>query len=240
MKTKALATLALVIVTAAVLATLDRQPSSPGTSEAPHVTRKERPKKPRTASPAVEVLEERSASSMNGAIQDESELEENLDRWSLRFEQLTAAGGNREEAVEVLRGEIDAVFSQWVADGIAPLAALPAAERYDALEILSQSVREGAAAVMDRLGLPGARHESLIRGAMEKVRAEVEYAEAAPDHASRLAMLRLDRERQQRLVELDAIGDEAERTRRLAGIDEWYETGLASVFPDEASDAAGE
>lgn len=240
MKIKALAALSLALATVAALVTFSSSPEAPQAAEAPQVTRKERPEKSRIASQAAEVTEQTRTQRMNESLQDDDALQANLDAWSLRFDQLTAAGTSREQAVGMLLSEIDGVFSQWVAEGIAPLAARPPAERYDELELIAQAVREGAAAVIERLGLPGARHESVAAAAMDLVRAEIEYAEAAPDPASRLAMLRLDRERQQRLAGLEGIADETERARMLSGIDEWYESGLASVFPDEAADEGGE
>ena len=235
MKTKTIAAVA-VLIAAAWIAVTRQDNQDPSFAAAPSVTKTERKPKPRTATTVAEPVAENILADAEAAMQPADELENNLDAWSRRFDELVAASGDREAAMQTLRAEIDGVFSQWVTDAITPLAELPAQERYDKLEIIAQTVREGAAAVLERLAIPGSRHDSLASTAMDMVRAEIEYAEAAPDHASRLAMLKIDRERQNRLHGLSSIHDEKERARAAGEIEAWYDTSLAAVFPDHGSD----
>lgn len=238
MKTKTVAALAVLFAAAVWVALPKQEISNNTTAEAPAVTKAERKDQTRTATAVVEPVAEIALADAETTTQPADELETNLDAWSRRFDELVAACGDREAAMVKLRSEIDAVFSHWVTNAIAPLAALPAAERYDGLEIIAETVREGAAAVLERLAIPGGRHDSLAPAAMDMVRAEIEYAEAAPDHASRLAMLQIDRERQNRLHGLASIPEEAERAKAANEIEAWYDTSLAKVFPDNASDDA--
>jgi hypothetical protein len=160
----------------------------------------------------------------------------NLTGWQQRFQSLLSENSNREKAVAVLLSEIDSTFGQWAESQIAPLAELPPIERYDSLEIIDASIREGAAAIIGLLELPGSRHVAVAAGALEAVAAEIQYAETAPDHASRLAMLRLGRERQQRLGGVLTIADETERAKAMGELDQWYEASLAKVFPEDVVD----
>lgn len=157
----------------------------------------------------------------------------NLAEWNTRFEALLEEKGNRDEAVTALLTEIDGVFGHWVQDQITPLADLPPTERYDGLAIIEASVQEGAAAILKQLGLKGLRHVRVAAGALEAVTAEMQYAEAAPDHASRLALLRLDGERLDRMQQAGIVDDETARTRAMVDLDIWYEAGLAKIFTDE-------
>ena len=49
-------------------------------------------------------------------------------------------------------------------------------------------------------------------------------------------MLRLGRERQQRLGGVLTITDETERAKAMGELDQWYETSLAKVFPEDVVD----
>lgn len=234
MKTKTIAAIA-VLIAAVGIAVTENELSNQTVAEAPAVTKTERKPKPRIATVVIEPVAENNQADAEAAMQPADELENNLDAWSRRFDELVATSGDRLAAMKTLRAEIDGVFSQWVTDAITPLVELPAHERYDKLEIIAQTVREGAAAVLERLAIPGSRHDSLASTAMDMVRAEIEYAEAAPDHASRLAMLKIDLERQNRLHGLSSIHDEKERAQAASEIEAWYDTSLATVFPDNGS-----
>jgi hypothetical protein len=157
----------------------------------------------------------------------------NLSEWNSRFEALLDGHGDREQATAALLKEIDGVFSNWVQDQITPLAELPPVERYDRLVIAETSVQEGAAAILKQLGIKGRRHVQVAAGALEAIAAEMQYGEAAPDHASRLAMLRLDAERLERMEQAGAVDDESAKTQAMTDLDVWYETGLAKIFRDE-------
>jgi hypothetical protein len=131
---------------------------------------------------------------------------------------------------------LDTVFTSWVEKEIEVVSELPAIDRYDKLDVMGQSIREGVATVLETLEIPGSRHHALAATAMDKLSAETEYAEAAPDHASRLAMLKIDRERQGRLNQVAAIEDETARAQAMSELDAWYDGSLAKVFPDNATD----
>ena len=160
---------------------------------------------------------------------------EHLAQWKSRFDVLVAEHGDRGEAVRILLAEVDAVFSKWVRDEITLLEKLPPAERYDRLALMETSVQEGAAAVLEQVGIEGSRQATVAAGALELVSAESQYAETAPDPAARLAMLRLDRERESRLGEALSIGDDVAKSKAMSELDNWYETALAAVFPSDES-----
>jgi hypothetical protein len=157
----------------------------------------------------------------------------NLAGWQERFDQLLAGQDKREEAVRLLLTEVDAVFSHWVQEQITPLAELPASQRYDRLAEIEISVQEGAAAVLEQINIEGSRRVTVAAGALEAVAAEIQYAEAAPDHRTRMAMLRLDREREQRLGQALALADETVRNQAINDLDVWYEAGMGKIFPSD-------
>ncbi len=157
---------------------------------------------------------------------------QNLSAWKDRYESLASQGGDNEEIVKQLKTEMDAAYGKWVADEISVLEKLPAADRYDRLADIEEQLKEGAAAVFEELGLEGGRHFSVIATALDAIHAESEYAEAAPDHASRLALLHLDRERGERLNRVVAITDEVAKTQAMGELDVWYDQSLAVVFPE--------
>lgn len=154
----------------------------------------------------------------------------NLADWQDRFNHLLQQGGTTDEAVRLLMTEMDAVYENWVAAGIAPLAELAPAERYDRLTEIEIAVQEGAAAILDLLEIEGSRHVSVLAGSLEVVSAEIQYAESAPDPASRLALLRLDRERETRMEQALAITGESAKSQAITDLDAWYDTGLGAIF----------
>jgi len=154
----------------------------------------------------------------------------NLSNWQSRFDSLLQESASREDAVRGLMTELDAVYGKWVNAQIASLAELPPIDRYDRLNEIEISVREGAAAVLELLGVEGSRHVAVLAGALEAVSAEIQYAEAAPDHESRVGLLRLDQERQTRIEQVLAITDEPAKTQALGELDAWYDSGLCRIF----------
>jgi hypothetical protein len=154
----------------------------------------------------------------------------NLAGWQARFNSLLQHGESSDEALRLLLAEMDAVFGNWVASQIAPLAELPPGERYDRLAEIEIAVQEGAAAILDLLDIEGSRHVSVLAGPLEEISAEIQYAESAPDHASRMAMLHLDQERDSRLEKLLAITGEPAKTQAAAELEIWYDSGLGAIF----------
>jgi hypothetical protein len=153
-----------------------------------------------------------------------------LAAWRDRLAALEAETGDREQAVRTLLEEIDATYRLWVEGELGPLAGLTPAERYDPLAEIQQAMTEGTTAILDQLGLEESRRLSATASPAEALAAETQYAEAAGDSAARLALLRLDRERQVRLEQALAIADEAARNQAVAELDAWYDTGLGGIF----------
>ncbi len=164
------------------------------------------------------------------AVQEDSSEAANLADWQARFDNLLQQGESSTDAVRLLLAEMDSVFGDWVSGQIAPLAKLPPAERYDRLAEIEIAVQEGAAAILDLLEIEGGRHVSVLAGPLEAVSAEIQYAESAPDPASRLALLRLDREREARMEQALAITGESAKSQAISNLDAWYDTGLGGIF----------
>lgn len=164
------------------------------------------------------------------AFEENTDEASNLADWQDRFENLLQQGESSEDAVRLLLAEMDAVFGDWVAGQIALLAELPSAERYDRLSEIEIAVQEGAAAILDLLEIEGSRHVSVLAGPLEAVSAEIQYAESAPDPQSRLAMLRLDREREARMENALALTDDSAKSQAVAELETWYDSGLGGIF----------
>ncbi len=164
------------------------------------------------------------------ATQEDAGEDANLADWQDRFNNLLQQGESGDNAVRLLLAEMDAVYGDWVAGQIAPLAKLPPAERYDRLAEIEIAIQEGAAAILDLLEIEGSRHISVLAGPLEVIAAEIQYAESAPNPHSRLALLRLDREREARLENALAITEDSAKTQAIAELETWYDTGLGGIF----------
>lgn len=237
MKIKTTTALAAFVLSAAVLALLaiDDTPPVSQAAAKPMITKINRHDRAKAPAPVVTGQDDANGESDTiHLLQSADEESASLAGWKQRFDALTAETGDTQKAIELLRVEIDKVFSAWVANEIEPIAELVPIERYDKLDLISQSVAEGAAAIFDTLGLPGGRHIATAANARDLVAAEIQYAETAPDPESRLALLRLDRERQARLDEVVGIVAEEERVKAESELEKWYSQGLAKVFPEDA------
>lgn len=159
----------------------------------------------------------------------------NLAAWSERFDALLAEHGDRPTAIGALLAEIDTCYLDWVSGQLEPVTGMPPAARYDELSDIAISVDAGTAAIFEQLGIDESQRPGVTDGAAERVVAEIQYAEAAPDSASRLALHRLDREREARLESALAQADEVARSQAVAELDAWYEAGMGGIFaaPDE-------
>jgi hypothetical protein len=205
-------------------------------TKAPVIRKMARPPSLQSGNPGPQAREmERTEATLISEADFDEEV--SLTGWQRRFHDLLAEKGNREEAVAVVLAEIDAVFGAWVGERLAPLASLPPGERYDPLANIEESVRGGAAAIVELLEVRNADHVSVAAGALETIAAEMQYAESAPDPASRLAMLRLDKERQERMDGLMSITDEAAMSKAMDELNQWYETAIAKVFPEGPAEA---
>jgi hypothetical protein len=153
----------------------------------------------------------------------------NLSAWQNRFDALLAETDNRDDAVHRLLQEIDGLYHAWVSDQLLPVIDRPPGDRYDELADIERSVNEGTAAILDQLGI-GESQQLEIASPAETLAAESQYAEAANDSASRLALLRLDREQQSLRQQALALPDEAARAQAIAELDAWYEAGINEIF----------
>ncbi len=159
----------------------------------------------------------------------------NLAAWNERFDALLAEHGDRADAVGALLAEIDDRYLEWVGGQLEPVTGLPPAARYDELSDIAISVDAGTAAIFEQLGIDESQRPGVTDGAAELVVAEIQYAEAAPDTATRLALHRLDREREVRLESALAQADEVARSQAVTELESWYEAGMGGIFaaPDE-------
>jgi hypothetical protein len=206
--------------TAAALFSGSDAPAAPATAEARH-----KAKTSERAQPPAEAGDPRRSELASDAAEAR-----NLAIWQERFATLEAEHGDREPALRDLFGQIDTAYRTWVSDELMPVAELPPAERYDELADIGNSVTEGVAAILEQLGIEENLHPSLVAGPLEALAAETQYAEAAKDSAARLALLRLDREREVRLEQALAIADETARGTAVAELDAWYDAGLGGIF----------
>jgi hypothetical protein len=166
---------------------------------------------------------------------DRGEESAHLAAWRDRFDALLRESGDPEAARKTLLAEIDETYRTWVAGQLTPVTALDPAERYDELADIERTVADGTAAILDQLGLDESHRLAVAAGPAEAISAEVPYAEAARDSGSRLALLRLDRERQERLEQALALTDDAAKTQAIAELDAWYDAGLGGIFATPAA-----
>lgn len=155
---------------------------------------------------------------------------DNLAVWQDRLAALEAEHGDRDLAIRTLLGEIDSTYRTWVSAELSPVAGLPPAERYDELADIERSVTEGTAAILDQLGIEEGRQAAVVAGPAEAIAAETQYAEAANHSATRLALLKLDREREARLEKALALADETAKTQAVSELDAWYDASLGGIF----------
>lgn len=228
MKTKTLFLTAAsgLLLAAAALLTIPAESAAPAAAESsPRAKLVKR-------SPQAPAVDGDSRSERSADLEDPEEAR-HLAAWRDRLAVLEAETGDREQAVRSLLEEIDATYRLWVEGELNPLAGLAPAERYDQLAEIQQAMTEGTTAILDQLGLDESRRLSATASPAEALAAETQYAEAASDSAARLALLRLDRERQVRLEQALAIADEAARSQAVAELDAWYDKGLGGIFTPE-------
>jgi hypothetical protein len=182
------------------------------------------------ASQRTQVRAEASAETRRSELASDPAEAAGLAAWQERLATLEAEHGDRDLALRALLGEIDSTYRTWVADELAPVTGLPPAERYDELADIGRSVTEGTAAILEQLGIEESRHAAVVAGPSEALDAETRYAEAANDSATRLALLKLDREREVRLEQALVLADETARTQAVAELDAWYDAGLGGIF----------
>jgi hypothetical protein len=152
-----------------------------------------------------------------------------LSAWQQQFQELLASGEPRENAVIILARNIDQAFSAWVATEITAANELTGQERIDRLVLAETQVKEGAALIYEQLEISGGHRIEVAADAIESLAAEIQYADAAADHDTRLAMLRLMLERNRRIDEASAMPDESAKTHALRELDHWYESRMGEL-----------
>ncbi|MES2921308.1 MAG: hypothetical protein V4819_07170 [Verrucomicrobiota bacterium] len=79
-------------------------------------------------------------------------------------------------------------------------------------------------------GAPLEKHvEPEAAAKADTIAAETQYAEAASDPASRIALLWLDREREVRAEAALAFADPTEQSQAMAELETWYEDGRGAI-----------
>ncbi|MES2475548.1 MAG: hypothetical protein V4640_07190 [Verrucomicrobiota bacterium] len=164
------------------------------------------------------------------SLQSVHEETANLSQWQNRLNGLVTELGSDDAAQTALLAEMDAAYSSWVQQEITDLAEQSPADRYDRLAEIDTELRDGVASILASLGIADDSASPVAAAAMDVIAAETQYAEMAPHPESRLALLRLDREREIRLEQALAIHDEAAQAQAMAEVDGWYDSGLGSLF----------
>jgi hypothetical protein len=158
--------------------------------------------------------------------------------WQEIFSELLKKHGNREEASQWLIFELDQRYHEWICAKLARLSELPADDRYDALAQMESRIRSVSEAVLGHLGIAGAQHAEVLARSLEAISAEIQYAEMPGTHEARVAMLRLDREREARFEKLVAVNGSGPETEAqvLSEITPWYESELRMIVGGEESE----
>lgn len=136
---------------------------------------------------------------------------------------------------EIALADAIAITGCWIKEQLGDLAGLPPVERLQRLAELEAAAREITLAALERLDIDDQTRVHATACALEPVWAEIQYAEAAPDPASRLALLRLDRERMTRFHKARALVDENERAQAMAELGIWYQASLESLFATDVT-----
>jgi hypothetical protein len=131
---------------------------------------------------------------------------------------------------EIVLADVIATTGCWIQEQLGDLAGLPPLERLQRLAELEAAARESTLTALERLDIDDGTRVHATACALEPVWAEIQYAEAAPDPASRLALLRLDRERMTRFHKARAQVDRNERAQAMAELNGWYQASLDSLF----------
>lgn len=161
-----------------------------------------------------------------------------INQWHARFTALVDECGKHEEAGARLISELDQQYHAWVSAKVAALADLPPLDRYDELAEMDARVRKIAEVVLGHLGIAGGRHHDVLAATLEALSAEVRYAELSGTHEQRVAMLRLDRERESRFGDLlaaNGLGPGTE-TQVRNEIEPWYESELRRIVGADDTD----
>ena len=154
----------------------------------------------------------------------------NVAHWETRLRELESAGNSREQALPLLLEELAKSFEKQVLEEVLQLEALPPLQRHGRLVDLQSAVGKETASVINHLGLDGEQHMAVTTAAMQPVWAELIYAGAASDPASRLNMLLLEKERLARLKSAMVVADYDARQQAVADLSGWHQAELEAVL----------
>ena len=145
------------------------------------------------------------------------------------------AAADTDRGPEIALADAIATTGCWIQEHLADLAGLPPVERLQRLAELEAAARDFTLAALEPLDIDDQTRVHATACALEPVWAEIQYADAAPDPASRLALLRLDRERMTRFHKARALVDENERAQAMAELSVWYQASLESLFTTDVT-----
>jgi hypothetical protein len=170
------------------------------------------------------------AESQNSPRKSRPDLAADLARWDARLRDLQTDGNSREQALHLLLDELAKSFEMQVMEEVLRLENVPPLLRHGRLVDLQSKVGGETAAVINHLGLNGDEHMAVAATAMQPVWAEMIYAGAASDPASRLSMLMLEKERLARLKSAMTIQEYDARQQAVADLSSWHQAELEAVL----------
>ena len=141
-----------------------------------------------------------------------------------------AAAADTDRGPEIALADAIATTGCWIQEQLGDLAGLPPLERLNRLAEVEAAARDFTLAALEPLDIDDEARVHATACALEPVWAEIQYANAAPDPASRLALLRLDRERMTRFQKARALVEGNERAQAMAELSAWYQASLDSLF----------
>lgn len=163
------------------------------------------------------------------------EIPVSIAEWQAAYSRHLAGGRSPEEAGALLKAELDEKYHEWVLARLEALAEVSADDRYEKLAEMERRIQAVSEAILGRLGIAGAQQLGALARSHEAVVAEIQYAEMSGTHEARVAMLRLDREREDRFEKLIAARGNGPETEELvqSEITPWYESRLREIVGGE-------
>lgn len=208
------------LLTAAALVLVPSTKSAPEAKDA-HVV--SRPVRHISSAPKDHSVETRNATASRQRLEAPQEMSDEL-----------------EDAVDALLAKVPSTYHEQVQAGITKLAEMPPTERDEELAEIGRSVSDSMDVALESLGIDESRRASATAAAADTIIAEIKYAAQAPDPASRLSMLWLDREREVRASEALAIADPTLQSQSLSQLEAWYEEGVGGILAEVDSNGSGQ
>jgi len=156
--------------------------------------------------------------------------------WQALYAARLRASGDAEEARAFLIAELDAKYSDWIRGRLAELAKVEPQDRYESLAQMESRIQAVSESILGHLGIEGAQHLGVLAKSLEAIAAETEYAEMPGTHETRVAMFRLNREREARLEQLFASNESDAEEKSAAEVTPWYEARLREILGGDEPD----